>query len=67
MDGATTYAYCELLHFIKYVLDTKDYGLRIDPLNEKNKSWDLVCYLDSDYAGDSDTRQSVSGFILYVI
>ena len=66
LDGASTYAYREMLRIIKYVLDTKDYGLRIDPIYKKNKPWDLVCYSDSDYAGDSDTRRSVSGFILYV-
>ena len=66
LDGASTYAYCEMLQIIKYVLDTKDYGLRIDPTYKKNKPWDLVCYSDSDYAGNSDTRQSVLGFILYV-
>ncbi len=41
--------------YYQYVLDAKDYGLRIKPTYEKNISWDLVCYLDSDYAGDSDT------------
>ena len=66
LDGASTYAYREMLQIIKYVLDTKDYGLRIDPIYKKNKPWDLVCYSDSDYAGDSDTRRSVSAFILYV-
>ena len=66
LDGAMEYAYHEMLRIIKYVLDTKDYGLKIDPIYEKNKPWDLVCYSDSDYAGDSDTRRSVSGFILYV-
>ncbi len=66
LDGATTHVYCEMLQIIKYVLDTKDYGLKIDPTYEKNKPWDLVCHLDSNYARDSDTRQSVSRFILYV-
>ncbi len=54
-----------MLHIIKYVLDIKDYRLRIDLTYKKNKRWDLVCYSDSD-AGDSDTRQSISGFVLYV-
>ena len=44
-------------------------GLKIEP-TQLNKSsdepWDLVCYSDSDYAGDPDTRRSVSGYILYV-
>ncbi|KAL7455417.1 LOW QUALITY PROTEIN: hypothetical protein ACHAXS_000892 [Conticribra weissflogii] len=49
LDGATTYAYHEMLHIIKYLLDTKDYGLRIVPTYKKNKPWDLVCCSDSDY------------------
>ncbi len=28
LDGATMYAYCDMLCIIKYVLDTKDFGLR---------------------------------------
>ena len=66
LDGATKYAFCEMLCIIKYVLDTKDYRLMIDPTYKKNKPWALVCYSDSDYAGESDTRQSISGFILYM-
>ncbi len=66
LDGVTMYKYHEMLSIIKYMIDTKDFGLRIDPTYKKNKPWDLVYYSDSDYAGDSDTRQSISGFILYV-
>ncbi len=66
LDGATTYAYHEMLHIIKYLLDTKDYGLRIVPTYKKKKPWDLVCCSDSDYVGDSDTRWTVLGHILYV-
>ncbi len=56
LDGATTYAYHEMLHIIKYLLDTKDYGLRSVPTYKKKKPWDLVCCSDSGYVGDSDTR-----------
>ena len=66
LDGATMYAYRGMMRIIKYVLHTSDYGLRISPIFKKNEPWDLVCYSDSDYAGDDDTRRSVSGFILYV-
>ncbi len=40
--------------------------MRIEPISGDNGPWDLVCYSDSDYAGDPDSRRSVSGFILYV-
>ncbi len=33
--GTTTYAYHKMLQIIKYVLDTKGYGLRIDPTYKK--------------------------------
>ncbi len=65
-DGTMKYVYHEMLHYIKYVLKTKHFGLRIDPIYKRNKPWDLVCYLDSDNAGGSDTRHSVSGFIITV-
>jgi len=35
-------------------------------LGEDKEPWDLECFSDSDYAGDPDSRRSVSGFILYV-
>ena len=31
--------------------------------NNKNK---IVCYVDSDWGGDTDTRQSTSGWIFFV-
>lgn len=69
LDSSTKTSFKEMLRIIKYVLDTKDMGLKIEP-TQLNKSsdepWDLVCYSDSDYAGDPDTRRSVSGYILYL-
>ncbi len=57
------------LHIMKcctiYIL-YKNYRLKFDPIDKKNKPWDLVCYSDSDYVGYSDTRWSVLGFILYI-
>ena len=51
---------------IKYVLDMKDFGLKIVPKIEENEPWELTCYTDSDYARDPETRRSVSGYVLYV-
>ena len=45
-------------------MDTQNWGLKIQP--SFGEAWDLVCYSDSDYAGDPDSRKSVSGYILYV-
>jgi hypothetical protein len=66
MDGATIAAMKELLRVSKFVLDTKDHGLIVKPKKPDGKSWDLVMYTDSDYAGDKDCCISVTGYILYL-
>jgi hypothetical protein len=68
LDGSTEASFKEMLLVIKCVLDTKEMGLRIKPKLPKSvyEPWDLVCYSDSDFAGDPDTRRSVSGCIIYV-
>ena len=65
LDGATQEAFKELHQVIKYILDTKTWGLKFRPTFDNN-SWDLVCFCDSDYTGDPDSRKSVTGYILYV-
>ena len=66
LDGATQASFKEMLRIIKYVLDTKDMGLKMEPTSHQDGPWELICFSDSDYAGDADTRRSVSGYILYV-
>ena len=66
MDGATLAGMKELRRVIKYVLDTKMYGLKLEPEREK-EMWKLIAYTDSDWAGDKETRISVSGYILYFV
>lgn len=67
MDNPTKAAMKELYRAIKFTLDTKDYGLKIEPLPlTKNKEWTMTVYSDSDWAGDKDTRKSVSGYILFI-
>ena len=66
LDGTTPAAMKEMYRVIKYVLDTRSKGLRIEPTFGDSGPWDLVCFSDSDYAGDPESRRSVSGFILYV-
>ena len=65
LDGATEEAGRELHRVIKYVLDTKTWGLKFRPTVHSDL-WDLVCFCNSDYAGDPDSRKSVTGYILYV-
>ena len=66
LDGSTPASYKEMLRVIKYVLDSRHLGLRLCPSGERNQPWNITCFTDSDYAGDSQTRRSVSGYIIYV-
>ncbi len=66
LDRATDVAYKELLRNIKFVLDTKYLGLKICPTEGHDLPWVLILFCNSDYAGDPDTRRSVSGYILFV-
>ena len=65
LDGANEGAYKELMWSIKFVLDTKHYGLQIEPKGELNGGWELRMYTNSDYAGDKTTRISITGYILF--
>jgi len=65
MDKANPNAFKELKRVIKFVIDSKDKGLKIEPKKPERELWDIVCYCDSDYAGDKASRKSVSGFILF--
>ena len=38
-DGANPQAYKELLRVIKYVIDTKNLELKIEPMGNYNKPW----------------------------
>jgi hypothetical protein len=60
MDGANLAAYKEILRVEKFVLDTKDYCLKFNPIFE-NEEWGLVSYSDSDWSGNPETRISVTG------
>ena len=66
MDGASLAAYREMQRVIKFVLDTKLYCLKLQPKHECEE-WDLVSFCDSDWAGDPESRISVTGFIMYLL
>ena len=66
LDAATPASFKEMLRVIKYVLDTKEYGLRVHPTKAKDEFWELVCFCDSNCTGDPDTRRSVTGCVLYL-
>ena len=55
-DDANPVVYKELLHVIKYVPDTKNLGLKIEPMENTNEP----CSCDSNYARDPASRRSIS-------
>jgi hypothetical protein len=65
MDSVTWGAYNEFLRVIKFIIDTKTFGLKNKPRLDKNLGWDLKIFCDNDWAGDPETRGSVTGFIIY--
>jgi hypothetical protein len=68
LDGTSPAAYKELMRVLKYVLDTKNLSLKMHPeKQDENMQWSIVAYSDSDFAGDSETRISIAGFILYLM
>lgn len=52
-------AYDLVMCIIKCVLGKNYYKLKISPTLKKTVPWDILCYSDSDYVVDNDTRQSV--------
>ena len=63
-DGATLAHWKALTRTIKYVIDTKNYALKIQP-TQKYQNFHLEGISDSEYAGDKDTRISVYGYVVY--
>ena len=55
-----------LIHEIKYIIDTK--GFLYHMKLEKNLSgpWEIHGYSDIDYAGDYNTKKSVTGYIIMI-
>ena len=65
MDKASPDAYKQMLRCIKYVEQTSTYGLKMEPTQfGRDIVWQLVVYSDSDWAGDKQTRRSVSEFVM---
>ena len=67
MDSASWGSYQELLRVIKFVDDTKSFGLKVKPRLNDDLEWNLKTFCDSDWAGDPETRISVTGFIIYLL
>jgi hypothetical protein len=66
MDSATWGAYNQLLRVIKFVIDTKTFGLKVQPRLDNDLGWDLKIFCDSNRTDDPETRVNVNGFIIYL-
>jgi hypothetical protein len=68
LSWATEAAFKELKRVIKFVLDTKTFGLKVEPKMDKEK-----CELGPDgvhaldWAGDKDDRRSITGYMVCLL
>jgi hypothetical protein len=67
MNAASWGSYQELLRIIKLIDDTKSFGMKVMPKFENDFSWNLKAFCDSDWAGDPETRVSVTVFVNYLL
>ncbi len=59
LDFPSKASYKEMLRSTKFVLDTKHFGHCMWSFLGKYLPWELLCFTNSDYSGDPDTRISV--------
>lgn len=58
--------YKQLMRLMKFIQKTTNYGLKFAPILNTNEPWQMSSYVDSDYAGDSVTRKSVSRWDIFI-
>ena len=66
LGKATPAAYKEMLRVIKFVSDTKNMGLKVNPVVPEDGKWRLKVYSDSDWAGSKDDRRSVGSYYIFL-
>ena len=64
MDAPAPLHLKEMYKLIRFVLSTKDYGLKFKLIKSIRK-WVLKALSDSDFASDRETRISVYGYVIY--
>ena len=64
MDAPAPAHLKEMYKLIRFVLSTKDYGLKFK-LIKSIKKWVLKTLSDSDFASDKETRISAYGYVIY--
>ena len=66
MDAPAPAHVKEMYKLIKFVLSTKDYGLKFKLIKSMRK-WVLKALNDSDFASDKETRISVFGYVIFFV
>jgi hypothetical protein len=64
VDSASWGLYQELVCVIKCSVDTKTFGLKMEPKLDYDLGWNLKIFCDSNWAEDPETRISVAGFVI---
>ena len=64
--GPSEAAFKDMLRMIKFVLETKNKAIKLEPVFEQTEEiiWNVLAFSDSYHAGDRETRLSVAGFVL---
>ena len=65
MGKANEEAYREMLRVLKYVIETSNYGLRLNAREDKREVT-IETFVDAEWAGDEETRLSVSGYVMFL-
>ena len=66
MDAPAPAHLKEMYKLIKFVLSTKDYGLKFKLIKSMRK-WVLKALNDRDFASDKETRISVFGYVIFFV
>ena len=64
MDQSNEEGYKKLLQVLNFIKYTTNLGIIFE--TSKTLTWNLECYSDSDFAGDTTNRKSISGYLIYV-
>ena len=64
MDAPAPANLKEMYKLIRFVLETKDHGLKFK-LMKSIRKWVLKALSDSDFASDKETRISIFGYVIY--
>ena len=66
MDAGTQEHYKRMIQVMHYVQKTKQKVLTFKPKKEDDDTWRVNGFSDSDWAGDTDNRKSVTGWCIFV-